>query len=79
MEGVKNSNERSAGWLCFLSIICFVIILIGILWMAISSFLRGDIGFGLLMIGGEGILLFFASLVVWAAGKTAEVEKYVGM
>ena len=77
MEGVKNPNERSAGWLCFLSMVCFVIILIGILWMAVSSFLRGDIGFGLLLIGGEGILLFFASLVVWAVGKAEEM--YVGM
>lgn len=79
MEGVKNSNERCAGWLCFLSMVCFVIILIGILYMAISSFLRGDIGFGLLMIGGEGILLFFASVIVWVVGKEVEVEKYMGM
>ena len=79
MEGVKNPNERSAGWLCFLSMVCFVIILIGILWMAISSFLRGDIGFGLLLIGGEGILLFIASLVVWAVGKVEEVDKYMGL
>jgi hypothetical protein len=79
MEGVKNPNERSAGWLCFLSMVCFVIILIGILWMAILSFLRGDIGFGLLLIGGEGILLFIASLVVWAVGKVEEVDKYMGL
>ncbi|MFA5409190.1 MAG: hypothetical protein WC343_10520 [Bacilli bacterium] len=79
MEGVKNSNERSAGWLCFLSMVCFVIILVGILYMAILSFLRGDIGFGLLMIGGEGVLLFLASVVMWIVGKAEEVEKYVGM
>jgi len=79
MEGVKNPNERSAGWLCFLSMVCFVIILIGILWMAILSFLRWDIGFGLLLIGGEGILLFIASLVVWAVGKVEEVDKYMGL
>ena len=79
MVGVKNPNERSAGWLCFLSIICFVIILIGILWMAISSFLRGDIGFGLLLIAGEGILLFFASIFLWVLGKQIAEEMYVGM
>ena len=79
MEGVKNSNERIAGWLCFLSMVCFVIILIGILWMAVSSFLRGDIGFGLLMIGGEGILLFFASIFLYVIGKDVEVDKYTGL
>lgn len=76
MEGVKNPNERSAGCLCLLSIICFVIILVGILWMAVSSFLRGDIGFGLLLIAGEGILLFLASVVVLTVGKVEVVEKY---
>jgi hypothetical protein len=76
---MKNPNERSAGWLCFLSMVCFVIILIGILWMAISSFLRGDIGFGLLLIAGEGVLLFIASVVMWIVGKAEEVEMYVGM
>jgi len=79
MEGVKNSNERIAGWLCFLSMVCFVIILIGILYMAILSFLRGDIGFGLLMIGGEGVLLFLAAVIVHMVGKEVEVEKYVGL
>jgi len=79
MESVKNPNERSSVWLCFLSMVCFVIVLIGILWMAILSFLRGDIGFGLLLIGGEGILLFIASLVVWAVGKVEEVDKYMGL
>ena len=77
MESVKNPYERSSVGLYLLSMVCFVIILIGILWMAVSSFLRGDIGFGLLLIGGEGILLFIASLVVWAVGKAEEM--YVGM
>lgn len=79
MESVKNPYERSSVWLCFLSIICFVIILIGILWMAVSSFLRGDIGFGLLMIGCEGILLFFASIFLWVLGKQIAEEMYEGM
>ena len=79
MEGVKNPYERGSVWLCFLSMVCFVIILIGILWMAVSSFLRGDIGFGLLMIGGEGILLFFASIFLWVLGKQIAEEMYVGM
>jgi hypothetical protein len=79
MESVKNPYERSSVLLCFLSIICFVIILIGILWMAVSSFLRGDIGLGLLMIGGEGILLFFASIFLYVIGKQIAEEMYVGM
>lgn len=79
MGDVKNPNEMSAGCLCLLSIICFVITLIGILWMAVSSFLRGDIGFGLLLIAGEGILLFLASVVVLTVGKVEVVEKYEGM
>ena len=79
METVKNPYERISVWFGFLAIVCYMIILLGVLWMAVSSFLRGDIFFGVLMIVGEGILLFLAAVIVHMVGKEVEVEKYVGM
>lgn len=76
---MTNPFEKIVGVLCTLSIVCFVLVVSGLIWLAVVAFMEGNIPLGLLLTAGVGIILFLASVLLWAIGSDKEVEKYVGM
>ena len=76
---MKHPFEGIVGVLCILSIVCFVLVVSGLIWLAVMAFMEGTVILGLLLTAGVGIILFLASVLLWAIGNDKEVEKCVGM